>query len=392
MIVSETSNRVTSRWLQACVLLSAVVVLPFGIAYAQDIDAVEKRLIEAVSNDELSLEQAGAMMAALKSECEGKECGKKGCDGKDCRKGEHKGRSGDWHKAIGMRLKAAVAAGKLTEEEAKAKWAEIAEKSQHDDSLEGHYKRMGIDEETIKHIHVALNENGLNKRQVKGTLGGILRIIHAMSTVEGKYELDPRLHSYFKEEVDLNDEQIELVQGISRRIVHHLNGAREISKEHFAHIEGHLKEAVAAGKISEKDAHTRLEEMKKTMLERKDAGKAHWEGIKKRIEGAVERGDMTREQADAKYKEIREEMGKHRGRMHSHWEGIKKRIEGAVQRGDLTREEADAKYKEIKEKMSRESKPDKVDWEAVKRKIEGAVERGDLTREEADAKYEELKK
>jgi len=36
MIVSETANRVTSRWLQACVLLCAAVVFPVGITYAQD--------------------------------------------------------------------------------------------------------------------------------------------------------------------------------------------------------------------------------------------------------------------------------------------------------------------------------------------------------------------
>ncbi len=34
MIVSENLNRPTSRWLQACVLLCAVALLPLGVAFA----------------------------------------------------------------------------------------------------------------------------------------------------------------------------------------------------------------------------------------------------------------------------------------------------------------------------------------------------------------------
>ncbi len=66
MIVSNKSNQSNSRWLQICVLLCAMVVLPLGIASAQDYKAVEKRLGKAVSNGELSLEQAGLMLEALK--------------------------------------------------------------------------------------------------------------------------------------------------------------------------------------------------------------------------------------------------------------------------------------------------------------------------------------
>ena len=66
MIVSETPSRKTSRWLQACVLLCAALTLPLGLAYAQDYNAVERRLGEAVSKGELTLEHAGVMMEALR--------------------------------------------------------------------------------------------------------------------------------------------------------------------------------------------------------------------------------------------------------------------------------------------------------------------------------------
>ncbi|MCK4856973.1 MAG: M56 family metallopeptidase [candidate division Zixibacteria bacterium] len=66
MIVSETPKRSNSRWLQICVLLCAVVVLPLGIASAQDYEAVERRLGEGVAEGELTLKQASVMMDALK--------------------------------------------------------------------------------------------------------------------------------------------------------------------------------------------------------------------------------------------------------------------------------------------------------------------------------------
>ena len=36
MIVSDKANRSNSRWLKVCVLMCAVVILPFGVAYSQD--------------------------------------------------------------------------------------------------------------------------------------------------------------------------------------------------------------------------------------------------------------------------------------------------------------------------------------------------------------------
>ena len=66
MIVSETASRVASRWLRACILLCAAVVLPVGMTYAQDYDAVGTRLRAAVEAGELTGEQARAMLGALR--------------------------------------------------------------------------------------------------------------------------------------------------------------------------------------------------------------------------------------------------------------------------------------------------------------------------------------
>ena len=65
MIVAGKTDRSQSRWSHRCVLMCVIVLIPLGLVSAQDYRAVEKRLIDAVSHGELSLEQAGIMMEAL---------------------------------------------------------------------------------------------------------------------------------------------------------------------------------------------------------------------------------------------------------------------------------------------------------------------------------------
>jgi len=101
MIVSETSNRKTSRWVQVCVLLCAVVVLPLGVTYGQDYKAVAKRLDESVKKEEITQRQADVMMAALKNDV-----------------AEQKMNSN--FQAIWDQLQAMVKSGKMTQEQAEA--------------------------------------------------------------------------------------------------------------------------------------------------------------------------------------------------------------------------------------------------------------------------------
>ena len=133
-----------------------------------------------------------------------------------------------------------------------------------------------------------------------------------------RFELDPRLRDYFEGEVGLTEDQIELVQGLSRRILHSLRksnrerGSQRITREDYARAEVDLRKAVVEGKISGDDARARLEGMRKAMSEHRDRGneRPDWGAIKRRIEGAVDRGDLTREEADAKYREIKKRMSR----------------------------------------------------------------------------------
>ena len=49
MIVSQTNLKL-SNWMCLAVFLLAIGVLPIGLVYAQDYEAVQKRLVEAVKS------------------------------------------------------------------------------------------------------------------------------------------------------------------------------------------------------------------------------------------------------------------------------------------------------------------------------------------------------
>lgn len=285
MTVLKPVDRSNSRVLKQLVLLGALVLVPLGIASAQDYSAVEKRLGKAISHGELTLDQASAMMAALR------------------KYSNHKNRDEvvakeDWIgkrlREVGGRLKAAVKAGEITEEQAWARWHEFKEKQifprlkaavesaemtmeearevrrgigkaeneerlraavakkeiseeearaelerrhGHDVGIEGHFKRMGVDDKTLDRVRMALKENGLQDEQIEQTLKGMLRLIHKLRSEGTRFELDPRLRDYFEEKVGLTEDQIEMTLGLSRRILHSMrtsnreHGSKRVTKE-----------------------------------------------------------------------------------------------------------------------------------------------------------------
>ena len=113
MIVSSNPIRKTPRWLHAFILLFAVGLLPLGVAHAQDpdYDAVGKRLKAAVKAGELSGEQARAMFGTLE---------KTG----GARKARGSKKDQGWAKAkaylaqVKKELGAAISAGKLSKQAA----------------------------------------------------------------------------------------------------------------------------------------------------------------------------------------------------------------------------------------------------------------------------------
>ncbi len=281
MIVSETPTRVNSRFLRACVLLCAVGVLPFGMAYAQDYEAVGKRLGKAVEKGELTREQAGAMMAALKK-AKAPEAGK-AAPGIE-----------EWLKAIGDDLKAAVKAGKITEEEAWEKWRHIKEK-EIAPRLKEAVKAGKMTEEKGWAIWKAIE---------KAEIGEKLKA--AVAKGEITEEQAKAKWAEVTKKFEGKEESCDAAAAIGERI-------KSIGDD--------LKVAVKAGKITEEEAWKKWHEIKE-------------KGIVPRIKEAVQAGKMSEEKARDILKAIQKgEIGE--------------RLKAAVAKGEISEEQAKAKWAAI---------------------------------------------
>ncbi len=362
MIVSETSNRSNSRWLQACVLLCAVVVLPLGVAHAQDCDAVERRLGAAVSDGELSLKQAVVMMNALRSVA-----------------GDNRGHE-DGVKSVGKRLenageriKAAAAKGDITEKEAWAKWHEVKERT-----IKGAFEAGRISRE----------EAGALWREIeKAEIGERLKAAVAKGEITEKEALAKWAA------IDKGGDR---KRGDERK---------RITPEDLERAGMEIRKAVAAGKITPEQGRARMQGMRKMMGGHGEhSGKAgeaksdrpDWGAIKRRIEGAVKAGKMTREEANKQYESIKKRMAyqhKTDAKKPSREEiaEVGKKIKAAVKAGKVTEAQGKARWEAYLKSIGA-AKARTDDLEAIWKRLQAMVKAGKLTEKEAHKKMAAIKK
>jgi len=349
MIVSTNTNRSNSRRWQFCVLLAALVVLPLGLASAQDYEAVGKRLREAVAAGELTGEQARVMLSALR-----RAGGEKEDQGSE--------RAKVYLMKVKKELGAAVEAGEISREDAARRY-EAAEKEIRERMAAGRRDRnqRAEYEGVERRIRAAVQAGKMTPEEAREKLAGYRRRM---------------------ETPDQSD-----------------RGERRISREDYARTEAELKKAVAAGEVSKEDARTRLSQMRKMMgnRSRRSAERGitveQYKRAETRMRKMVEEGKAEPEDVERRLIAMRKmirDQSERRDRERPDWEAIKKRIEGAVESGKITREEADAKYKEIRQRLARAGGGDdkRADYEAVERRLRAAVEAGEMTREEAREKLE----
>jgi len=306
MILSSKTNPFASRWIYAAVLLCAVVVLPFGVARAQDYHAIGSRLREAVAKGEITQEQAKAMMVALKtSAAEDAEVESTDVDREALARrlkaavaaGEMTEKAawakweeltgeeqdiGSWLESIGKRLRAAVKGGEITEEEAWAKWDHI-KKHEVVPKLEAAVKGGKISEEEFDEIWYGIKKSETGARLRSAVDKG------EMTAAEARAKWN---ELYGEDEKEAGGE------------------AAEIEKWFFG-LGERLKAAVDAGEMSEEDAWAKWNRMKK-------------EELGPKLEAAVEEGVITEREA----------------------RGIRHHVElaEAIEKGDLTEEETKAKW------------------------------------------------
>ncbi|MFP6899035.1 MAG: M56 family metallopeptidase [Roseibacillus sp.] len=352
MIIAKPIVPKKSRFLHACVVLGALTLLPLGLASARDYEAVQKRLQKSVKKGDLTQAEAKLMMEALK-----KSAGK-GPQKKWSLSREEIGE-------LGKKIRAAVAAGEMTEEEGRKKMAAL---------LEG-YRAQGESGKPKK-----MDAEGFRRR-----LGAAVEA--------GKMT---------------REEAAEKMAGFWGR------GSDEwrVEKLDWERIRKRIEGAVEDGKISRQEADAKYREIKKRAsgAEEREGGNREAD-LEARYDKLIKDNPSLKEVPKERLMErLRASAGKgardgdkERGRERSRerkgergrevdWESIKERIEGAVKEGKISREQADANYRELKKRASEVKRREEVDLNALGKRLHDLVEAGKLSKEDARAKLEALRK
>ncbi|MHC4942878.1 MAG: M56 family metallopeptidase [Planctomycetota bacterium] len=341
MIVSNTLNRPKSGWVQAWILLCAVIILPLGVAYAdssdEELDPVVQVLRDAVDTGDMSSEQAQMIYAKvvlpLKVE-----------------------------PGVLVRVEtmdAIVEAGEISAED-----AAIRKEQTLSYSLTMNFSidvlgmsREEAEIEALVKIDQLTPEEAEKKKAALKMRKRINRADYAHAEAEMQKMVDEGRIP--KEAMTKRLHRMRLMMAEDR-------GERK--ERDWGAIKRRIEGAVKAGKMTREEADRAYEGIKKRMEMRKDDGcekkecddhgehrKIDWDAIKQRIEGAVEAGKMTREEADKIYIGIKKRMAMRKGdigeRKEIDWDAVQQKIEKAVENGELTREEADMKYESIKKSM-----------------------------------------
>ncbi len=256
MIVSQTNLKL-SNWMCLAVFLLAIGVLPIGLVYAQDYEAVQKRLVEAVKAGEISRAQAGAMLETLKGSDKSRQGGDRDMEALKRRYPERV-----------RRIEAAVEAGEVSKEDAekrliemrKAMFPETGTKSKLRDnksktkngkemaSLEA---RKKVFQQSEKIIQDAVKSGKISKEDAEKRLGQMRADM--FPEFEDKSKGGNNKDKAGKEKVDRQ-----------------MEGKKNRYMKAAAGIEAEVK----AGKISKEDAEKRLIEMRKAMFPATDQDKA----------------------------------------------------------------------------------------------------------------------
>ncbi|MCP4711250.1 MAG: M48 family metalloprotease [Planctomycetes bacterium] len=286
-------NLTKTKKLMLAGLCFAMILGCVGIqtVFAQDVEAVGRRLRAAVQAGELTAEQAGVMMDSLLQQAD-----------RDQRVRINE------REAIARRIREieeAVRAGKMTREEG----ARLIESTR---------QRGGGEQQRITREEYAKAAEEIRKAVEAGRI----------SEEDAKIRLEEMRRVIERQRVTGQEQQ-------------------RITREEYAKAVEEIRKAVEAGRISEEDAKIRLEEMRRMIGRQRVAGSEQTDmqiGIARRIreiEEMVKAGKMTWEEGAKAIESTRNSGGDERTR------AAAARIRAAVEAGTMTREEAAAALKRL---------------------------------------------
>jgi len=258
MIITTKSRRI-SKSTRLTIVSLAMCVFPLGVVYSQDLEAIKRRLNAAIEAGELSQDQAGVMIDALRSS-------------RRTEKAEAMERQ---RLDIEADLKAAVEAGKISEEDAEKKLdtvrREMSERHERGDKAAMERKLTDIKNDLM----AAVEAGKISKEDAEKKLDTVRR------------EMSER----------------------------HERGDKAAMERKLTDIKNDLMAAVEAGKTSKEDAEKKLDAVRREMSQRHEHGadelvETLLSGFKKELQGLTESGELSKASVAKMLERARQEMSK----------------------------------------------------------------------------------
>ena len=283
MILKPTTTKL-SAWVTLTVVATAASLFPLGLVYAQDYEAIQKRLGQAVKSGEISRAEAGVMLQALK------EAGKV--------RQEKTSPDKEYAQAV-ERLKAAVEAGKVTEDQAEQRLKMMAERLRE----RGQPKtERGVEAKKREYMAAAEKIEWMVKEG-------------KVSKADAEKRLSQMRKKMFPERTTP-----ELKIGVPAT-----KEAEEIRKKRYMEGVRKMEAAVEAGEVSKEAANKRLSEMRKRMFPERatpelkvgvrlptkatqEIQKKEYRAAEEKILEMVKAGKISKEDADKRLIEMRKKM------------------------------------------------------------------------------------
>ncbi|MDA1264349.1 MAG: M48 family metalloprotease [Planctomycetota bacterium] len=369
--------RRTVGWGFSSLISVAVLALGAGVAHATDVPpvdahrvglgetlelapkdeaeyrSIEARLLEAVQAGDLSVAEAQKTLAALR----------KSMLASDKPKDKPKADKKESIQQAVKKIEAAVAAGKLSKEEAKQKLVALEEKAggvdakPRDEANRGDDARKDQLNAAEMKIKQAVADGRLSKEEGRQKLQSFRKDVDALHEAEARRRRDAPDAPDADDRLDALGRQID---GESRRREGDFAREREDDPRvaRLREVQAKIEAAVRSGDLSKEEAERKLIEVRQAMF--RPAGDPREGGEVRERRAAPDREE------DARVARFRE---------------VQAKIEAAVRSGDLSKEEAERKLIEVRREMFR---PDSERREFEKRDVERSdrreVEKRDVER------------
>ncbi|KAA3605531.1 MAG: hypothetical protein DWQ01_19635 [Planctomycetota bacterium] len=331
MIVSAKSLRTTPRWFQATVLFGATALLPVGLIHAQepDMEAVGKRLVQAVHAGELTGEQAEVMIAVLAQTRFAEQLEEAG------RRKENRLRSTDLEEIEQwkFRIRKAVEQGEITSKEAEARLQELrrrtgrqwgerwgerqgergGEPGARSEKLRGGRRSGVVRDSQVEYQDVEAKVKAAIRAGELSREEGIKKLESYRKRLEQEAQKSEAKGARRWGEADRRSGEANgRRRGVERRSASSDDVQAGI-RNRYTQIEADIKAAVNAGQLSKEAAEKKLEEIRRVLVRRatvaRDQDKiaavaelrAKADQFKADIEAAVKAGKLSKQEAAQKH-------------------------------------------------------------------------------------------